>query len=78
MERIRLVEIYRDYIRKEGNFDYGLDDLERVGFIGILSYYRLDWEALTEDEQDELWDELKQMAEENDYIRDFELINQEG
>ncbi len=76
MKRINLVDIYRDYIKKEGTFDFGVIDLERLGLTGILAFYRLDIEALTEEEREELWKELKLMAEEHDFTEDFERINQ--
>jgi len=78
MKQINLAAIYRDYIKREGTFDFSLDDLERIGLTGILAFYSLDWEALAEEEKRELWRELKQMAEEHDFIEDFERINREG
>ena len=71
-----LVYIYIEYIKKQGTFNFGIDDLERLGLTGILVFYMLDWETLTEEDKEELWKELKQLAEENDYIKEFEKINQ--
>ena len=73
-----LVKIYVDYIKLQGDFDYGIDLLEKIGLKGILGTYSLDIEELSTDEKEELWNELKQMAEENDFIREFEKINLKG
>ena len=73
-----LVNIYITYIKLQGDFDYGIDLLEKIGLKGILGAYSLDIEELSAEEIEEIWNELKQMAEENDFIREFEKINLKG
>lgn len=65
-----LVKIYLDYIKAEGTFDFGLDELDRLGVRSILAYFRLDWMALTERELQEIEKELSLMAEEVEYFRE--------
>ena len=72
MERIDLVGIYLEYIKKEGTFEFGLDELDRLGVRSVLAYFRLDYMALTEIELQEIEKELRIMAEEHDYFEDFE------
>ena len=68
---MNLVEIYLDYIKREGTFEFGSDELNRLGVRSVLAYFRLDWMALTERELEEIEGELGMMAEEHDYLEDF-------
>ena len=72
-----LVDIYYDFIKKEGTFDFGTDDLRLVGLSGALAYFGLDAYVLTENEKKELWLKLRRMAEEVDSTRYFMGINQD-
>ena len=71
-----LVEIYYDFIKREGTFDFGTDDLRLVGLTGALAYFGLDAYVLTDTEKKELWLKLRKMAEEVDNFREFKGINQ--
>ena len=73
---MNLVEIYVNYIKQQGTFDFGLDDYEKTGLSDVLESYELEEKYLTKKEKELLDCELKQLAEENDHIRDFEKLNQ--
>ncbi len=63
MKSVNLAEIYIGYIKREGTWDFGMDDFRRLGISGILAYFRLDWEILNKEETEELEKELKWMAQ---------------
>ena len=72
MVRIDLVRIFVEYIREQGDFDYGIDELEKIGIKGIIALYGLDFEVLTEKEKQELEKELREMAREFDFMENWD------
>ena len=70
MKKISLVDIYTDYIKKEGTFNFDLDDLDRIGITGALMYFGLDPYVLTEEECDKILKRLRKMAEEVEFYRE--------
>jgi len=71
-QKINLAKEYLESIKREGTFDISLDEFESIGLEAVLTFYDLDFDALTESEKEELELEMKQMAQEVDFFRDAE------
>jgi len=66
--RMRVYEIVK-MIKRCGDFDYTVCELERKGLERICIDYNVDYENLTKAERKELWNELLGMAEEVEFVR---------
>jgi len=77
MKQINLAREYLESIKKEGTFDISLDEFESIGLEAVLNFYSLDIDDLTDSEKEELEKEIREMAEEVDFIRSFEELDEE-
>ena len=66
-----------DSIKLRGDFDYGLDELERQGLQRICIDYSIALEELSYEERKLLWSELMDLARENDFTRSFKEFEDE-
>lgn len=59
------------HIKVCGNFDYTESELERIGLEGICKEYNLEYSDLSEREKRFLWEELRELAREVEFNRDW-------
>ena len=60
------------YIKYQGDFDYSVAELERLGLEEICRRYNIDYDEMTEAERNGLWAELIALAEEVEFKKYFE------
>ncbi len=60
------------YIKCQGDFDYSVAGLERLGLKGLCDDYNIEYNDLSEAEKREFWEELIELAEEVEFKKQFD------
>lgn len=65
----RMEKVYRivEAIKRQGDFDFCVSELEQKGLYRVCLYYSIDYDWLSDAERELLWQELQAMAQEVEF-----------